>query len=106
MKTGSTIFQILACATVLAMGSGCASVGHDFDAGKVHAITQGVTTERDVEAMFGKPWRTGIENGVVTWTYGRYTYRVFGETDTKDLVLKFDKAGRVTSYTFNTTEEQ
>ena len=37
------------------------------------------------------------------WTYGRYTYRLIGETDTKDLVIKFNNEGKVSSYTFNTT---
>ena len=53
--------------------------------------------------MFGKPWRMGMENGVEMWTYGRYTYRIVGETDTKDLIIKFENDGRVKSYTFNKT---
>ncbi len=48
--------------------------------------------------------RVGIEDGLRTWTYGRYRYRLFGRARTEDLVLRFDAQGVVASYTFNTTE--
>ena len=89
---------------VLLISSGCARVGQDFNAHKVNLIKIGETTQNDILKMFGEPWRKGIENGVTMWTYGRYTYRVVGETDTKDLVIKFGKDKKVSSYTFNTTE--
>lgn len=95
------------CGTVIVIGllmfAGCASVGHEFNAQQVHMIRLGETTQNEIVSMFGQPWRKGIENGVTIWTYGHYTYRVIGETDTKDLVIKFNKEGKVSSYTFNTT---
>ena len=83
--------------------SGCARIGHDFNEQRVSNIKIGKTTKSDLISMFGQPWRKGIDNGVTMWTYGRYTYRVIGDTDTKDLIIKFDKDGKVSSYTFNTT---
>jgi hypothetical protein len=56
--------------------------------------------------MFGSPWRVGIEDGRRTWTYGKYRYRLFSETSTQDLVVRFDDKGIVVSYTFNTTEHK
>ena len=86
--------------------SGCARVGYDFETQNVPHIKIGETTQADIVSMFGQPWRKGIENGVTMWTYGRYTYRLFGRTDTKDLVVKFDKEGKVSSYTFNKTVDE
>jgi hypothetical protein len=85
---------------------GCATVGHDFPADKVAAIQLHRTTQAEIEETFGPPWRTGIEDGGVTWTYGRYRYAIFSEAKTKDLVLRFDDQGVVVSYTFNTTEHE
>jgi len=84
--------------------AGCASVGHDFNSTQVTAIKIGVTTQDNLRSMFGSPWRVGIEDGKGTWTYGKYKYRLFGQTSTKDLVIRFDDKGIVSSYTFNTTE--
>ena len=54
--------------------------------------------------MFGDPWRTGIEDGKRTWSYGRYRYSLFDDAETTDLVVRFNKDGTVSSYVFNTTE--
>ena len=82
----------------------CATVGKRFPTEQVRRIEIGVTTREDVRVMFGIPWRTGIDSGQETWTFGFYKYRLFGETDTTDLVIRFRDTGAVDSYTFNTTE--
>ena len=97
------IIWIMLVVTTLVTFGGCARVGYDFNANKVQKIKIGETTQNEIVVMFGQPWRKGIDNGVTMWTYGRYTYRLIGETDTKDLVVKFDKDGKVKSYTFNET---
>ena len=84
----------------------CATVGRDFETARVADIKIGKTTQEDIEKMFGKPWRTGIEDGLRTWTYGKYHYSAFGKTSTRDLVVRFDKYNVVASYTFNTTEPE
>ena len=84
--------------------SGCATIGQDFPAGEVKNITIGKTTQKDIRSMFGSPWRTGIEDGHRTWTYGNYNYNLFSENKARDLVIKFDKNNVVVSYTFSTTE--
>ena len=86
--------------------SACATAGRDFETARVADIQIGKTTQADIEAMFGKPWRTGIEDGLRTWTYGKYRYSVFSKTSTRDLVVRFDKNNVVSSYTFNTTEPE
>jgi hypothetical protein len=84
--------------------SGCASIGHEFPAGQVPTIRIGQTTQNDIYTTFGAPWRTGIDNGMKTWTYGHYRYSLFSEGETEDLVIKFDNRGIVASYVFNTTK--
>lgn len=82
---------------------GCASVGKEFAASRVIELKIGETTQQEVREMFGAPWRTGIEDGRRTWTYGNYHYSLFGAEDTQDLVIRFDKYKIVRSYTFNST---
>ena len=86
--------------------SACATVGRDFPSDPVSQIEIGKTTQADIETMFGPPWRTGIEDGQPTWTYGKYKYTLAGKTSTRDLVVRFDKNNVVSSYTFSTTEPQ
>ena len=86
--------------------AGCATVGHDFNVLQVPNVQIGKTTQSEIRAMFGSPWRVGIEDGRRTWTYGKYRYRLFSETSTQDLVVRFDDKGIVASYTFNTTEHK
>ncbi len=52
--------------------SGCLSVGREFPTGPITSLRIGETTQDDVRAAFGPPWRTGIEDGDRTWTYGHY----------------------------------
>ena len=93
----------LACC-VMSQLFGCATIGREFPVSQVPEIRLGETTQAEIRALFGEPWRVGIEDGLRTWTYGRYRYRLFGRARTEDLVLRFDAQGIVASYTFNTTE--
>ncbi|MDO9105431.1 MAG: outer membrane protein assembly factor BamE [Methylovulum sp.] len=97
------VFRGFVLSTAL-LGSGCASMGHEFPAGQVQTIRIGETTQNDIFTTFGTPWRSGIENGLKTWTYGNYRYNAFTESETEDLVIKFDKRGVVSSYTYNSTK--
>ena len=88
------------------LGAGCLNVGQGFPVEPVRKIEIGTTTREDVRDMFGEPWRTGIEDGERTWTYGRYHYSLFAEAATRDLVVRFDARGVVTSYSFNSTHAE
>jgi hypothetical protein len=93
--TGLCVFLFLAS---------CANVGHEFPSEQVDGIKIGETTQADIQKMFGSPWRIGVEDGLRTWTYGKYKYKLFGESMSKDLVIRFDSSNVVVSYSFNTTE--
>jgi outer membrane protein assembly factor BamE (lipoprotein component of BamABCDE complex) len=90
-------------ATLLA---GCMTVGRDFPAQRVAKLQIGATTRDQVRSLFGEPWRVGVEDGDPTWTYGHYRYTLLGSTRTRDLVVRFDRAGAVKSYTFSSTDPE
>lgn len=84
--------------------AGCATVGKDFPTHNVDQIETGETTRSQIQEMFGEPWRTGIEDGKRTWSYGKYRWSAFGDAETTDLVVRFNADGTVSSYVYNTTE--
>ncbi len=91
-----TLLSIMACATA----------GRDFPSTRVPDIETGKTTKNEIRSVFGSPWRVGLEDGEQTWTYGRYRYKLFGSSSTKDLVVRFNDQNIVSSYSFNTTDHK
>jgi outer membrane protein assembly factor BamE (lipoprotein component of BamABCDE complex) len=89
----------IALATLLV---GCAHVGTNFDATSLGWLHQG-TTKEEIQQKLGTPLRVGSDAGMPTWTYGYYEYRLFGESNNKDLVLRFAPDGTVKSWTLATT---
>jgi len=81
----------------------CVSVGKNFPSEQFSWIQKNETDRKEVEKELGDPFRTGIDDGLLTWTYGYYRYSLCGQTKTKDLVIYFNKDGTVSSYTFNTS---
>lgn len=92
----------LILATTLSL-SGCVTIGKTFPVKEISDIKAGVTTRSDIEKMFGEPWRVGKDAGLRTWTFAHYKYSLFGDSKTRDLVIRFDKEGKVVSFTFNST---
>lgn len=95
----SLVFMIL-----LFSIASCATVGREFPVDAVNKIRLGETSKEDIDKILGPPWRIGLDDGDRTWTYGYYQYRMLGETTTRDLVIRFDSKGIVSSYTFNTSD--
>lgn len=85
--------------------TGCFSVGQEFAGSRVPEIKIGKTSKQEITDIFGIPWRTGMEDGRTTWTYGIYKYSLFGADDTQDLLIRFDPQGIVRSYTFSSTRK-
>lgn len=82
--------------------TGCMpSVGRPFPVEQVRHIEIGKTTKSDVRQMFGDPWRTGIEDGYRTYTYGEYSVN-----NSRDLVIRFDDQEVVKSYSFSSSFPQ
>lgn len=97
------LFGAVVVATALT--AGCATVGHDFPTQNVDQIRIDQTTRADIRQMFGEPWRTGIEDGKSTWTYGKYRWSAFSNAQTTDLVVRFNADDTVDSYVYNTTKK-
>ena len=95
--------RMLSGLLLAALVAGCFSVGTPFDSQRVSQITIGTTTRDQVRSQFGAPWRTGLEDGDQTWTYGRYVYSLLAPARTADLKIRFDHNGVVSSYTFSET---
>ncbi len=83
--------------------TGCMTIGRPFPIQEVRRIETGKTTREEVKSLFGEPWRTGLEDGESTWTYGHYRYSLLGEGMTRDLVVRFDDRGVVSHYSFNSS---
>ncbi len=105
IMTSRLLYLVLFVFLVMTMAS-CATVGRSFPEHLVQGIKIGTTTKEEVAQRFGQPWRTGWEDGLETWTYGRYKYRAFQPTESSDLVIRFDKGGIVNSYAYSTTKPQ
>ena len=79
--------------------TGCMpSVGRPFPVQQVRQIEIGVTTKAEIRKMFGDPWRTGVEDGFRTYTYGEYSVKM-----SRDLVIRFDDQDVVKSYSFSSS---
>lgn len=96
--------RLLLVSAAMAVASGCANIGSDFPDQRVQELEIGETTQQEVRNTFGEPWRVGYEDGMRTWTYGKYRYSLLGASSTKDLVIRFNKDNVVKSYSFNTTD--
>ncbi|OFZ17057.1 MAG: hypothetical protein A2X86_00990 [Bdellovibrionales bacterium GWA2_49_15] len=81
----------------------CATMGNNFEFTGPQAIQVGKTSRSDLLKAYGEPFRVGYDNGDLRWTYGRYLYRMIGESETKDLVITFDANGIVKAYTYSTS---
>lgn len=98
-----TLKRLFVLGLLLSLLAGCATVGRQFPVAPIAQIKIGQTSKEDLRNTFGEPWRTGVEDGQQTWTYGHYRYSAFGTEQTRDLVIRFNAQDRVASYTFNST---
>ena len=101
----STYFlRLILILTLVMFVSGCITLGKDFPEANVYTISIGVTTKNEIRKLFGSPWLSGVQDGKPAWTYGIYDYSLFGERKAKDLVVQFDDRGKVSSFTYSTTD--
>ena len=79
----------------------CASVGKDFDSGKVNNIKNNLTTQLEIIDWFGVPFKEGTENGDVMWAYQIDKWQAMGQSKSKVLVILFDDQNKVKAYRYD-----
>lgn len=95
---------VLSILAVCGLQTACVSRGRDYSS-DLGWIKKGTTTQSDVTRFLGQPTAVGNTGGVSTWTYGYYDYRLFGDSDTKE--LKFYWTGdKVQDFSFNSSFPQ
>jgi hypothetical protein len=75
---------------------GC--VGREFPTAPISNIQPNVTTREQIFATFGEPTERGLDTGLETWTYYRYT---LGQQRGKQLRVIFNRDGTVKSYAYS-----
>lgn len=78
--------------------TGCGTAGKNFDESLYANIVKGTTTHQEVKAMFGPPFKKGIQNGYPVWTYEYNYVNSFGSDIIKDMIIVFEKNGVVKSH--------
>ena len=102
MRIPRNTIALMLLATLSLPLTGCMpSVGRPFPVQQVRHIEIGTTTKAEIQQIFGDPWRTGIEDGFRTYTYGEYSVKM-----SRDLVIRFDDKDVVKSYSFSSSFPQ
>jgi hypothetical protein len=83
---------------------GCGSTGKNFNASLYKNIITGTTTHKEIQAMFGPPFKKGVQNGSKVWTYEYNIYNSLGNNTTKDIVVVFTPSGVVKSHQMMTNQ--
>ena len=83
---------------------GCGSTGKNFNESLYKNIIAGTTTHKEIQAMFGSPFKKGVQNGSKVWTYEYNAYNSLGNDITKDMVIVFTPSGVVKSHQMMTNQ--
>jgi len=85
---------------------GCGSVGKNFNETLYTKIVKGTTSQKEIEIMFGAPFKKGIQNGYPVWTYEYNYVNSFGTDIIKDMIIVFENNGVVKSHQLMTNSPQ
>jgi hypothetical protein len=96
---------LLSIMALCGMQMACVTRGRDFSS-DISWIKKGQTHQTDVTRFLGAPTAVGSTGGVSTWTYGFYDYRLFGESETKELKLYWANDQKIQDFSFNSSFPQ
>ena len=82
----------------------CGTVGKNFNSSQVKSIQNNVTDQTEILDIFGLPFKEGIEDGQVMWTYQFDQWNIFEPVESKDLVILFDEKNIVRAYRYTTSK--
>ncbi|MCX6129633.1 MAG: outer membrane protein assembly factor BamE [Proteobacteria bacterium] len=97
--TRNLILSVLSCA---GLQTACVTRGRDFSS-DLGWVKKSQTTQNDVTKFLGTPTAVGSTGGVPTWTYGYYDYRLFGESETKEIKFYWNNDGKLQDFSFNSS---
>lgn len=83
--------------------AGCGTVGKSFNSSEVKNIQNNITNQTEILNKFGLPFKEGVENGQVMWTYQFDQWNLIGSTESKDLVIVFDEKNIVRGYRYTSS---
>ena len=89
---------------IILISNGCGTAGKSFDTSNAGSILNGTTTRSDIKKIFGKPFKTGIQNGQALWTYENHHYSILRDDTSEDLIIIFNSDGIVQSHQFMTSK--
>ncbi len=102
MKTNFVVNILLLIGLLFTYG--CGTAGKNFDESLYKNIVVGTTTHKEVQSMFGPPFKKGVQNGSRIWTYEYNFYNSLGNDITKDMTIAFDQRGVVKSHQMMTNQ--
>ena len=103
MKAHNTlVLNILLLASLFFIG--CGTTGKNFNESLHKNIVVGTTTHKEIQAMFGPPFKKGVQNGSKIWTYEYNAYNSLNKDITKDMVIVFTPSGVVKSHQMMTNQ--
>ena len=79
-------------------------MGKNFNSSQVKSIQNNITTQTGILDNLGLPFKKGIENGQVMWTYQFDQWNILEPAESKDLVILFDEKNIVRAYRYTTSE--
>ena len=97
------IEPIIVIGIILILG-GCGAAGKNLNASKIEDIANGITTQLEIKKMFGKPFKTGTQNGQPIWVYEHHRYNLINNDASKDLIIVFGPNGVVQSHQLMSSE--
>lgn len=94
---------VLAMVMPLWLGlAGCVTRGEDFTS-DLSWIKPNVSSQKDIQALLGAPYKVGNSGGTSTWTYGFYRFSLVGESYTKELKFYWTADKKVKDYSFTSS---
>jgi len=91
---------------VIFLASCYGTVGKNFDSSELKSIQNNVTSQEEIFERLGAPFKKGIENGQVMWTYQFDQWNAIGPAESKDLVILFDNKNIVKAYRYTTSNSK
>ena len=88
---------------VIFLASCHGTMGKNFNSSELKSIQNHVTSQEEIFERLGAPFKKGIENGQVMWTYQFDQWSAVGPAHSKDLVILFDKESIVKAYRYTTS---